>query len=464
MLKIKQFIGDKKFYKTTFAIILPIMIQQLFLSIAGYVDSLMINGYGGASTAAYDGVSAANKIMFVLNFIWIGFAATASIFVAQYYGAKNKEKVRESLRLSILMAIGIGIISFVLIHFAGNSIVNAYVSDPQRRQFGYDYLSYIKWGTVITAVNLAFANAFRSIKKPNISLIASISGIVVNLFFNYCFIFGHLGFPEMAAAGAALATVISRVVELLVFLVVTIFSKNEYINKNLFKEFKIEKDLVKKYVKKGGPVVFNEIMWSMGIVIYALLYTYGNDVWYNAYSISQNISDLFFIIFAGLGSGSAIIIGASLGKSDFEQAKLDGKRLIGLSIILGLIMGILMIALGPLVISMFKTSPTTTKLVMSILIVTAIFLVVYSFNSVCFFILRAGGDSLRAFILDQLPTYLIGIPIAALFGLNASNWGLSLALIFALTHLGDMVKIFMSIYFVKKGYWLVNITLKEQHI
>ena len=93
MLKIKQFIGDKKFYKTTFAIILPIMIQQLFLSIAGYVDSLMINGYGGASTAAYDGVSSANKIMFVLNFIWIGFAATASIFVAQYYGAKNKEKV-----------------------------------------------------------------------------------------------------------------------------------------------------------------------------------------------------------------------------------------------------------------------------------------------------------------------------------------------------------------------------------
>ena len=110
-MKLKKWIGDKKFYKMTFAIILPIMIQQLLLSVAGYIDSLMINGYGGASTAAYDGVSAANRLVFVLNFVWLGVAATASIFIAQYFGAKNEKKVKESLQLSLIVSIIIGIIS-----------------------------------------------------------------------------------------------------------------------------------------------------------------------------------------------------------------------------------------------------------------------------------------------------------------------------------------------------------------
>ena len=383
-MKLKEFFGDKKFYKLTFAIILPIMVQQLLLSVAGYIDSLMINGYGGSSTAAYDGVSAANRMVFVLNFIWLGFAITASIFIAQYYGAKNESKVKESLQLSLIVSVIIGIVSFFIIQLFGESIVNAYIQDPIRRQFGYDYLNYFKWGSVITAVNLTFASAFRSIKRPNVALYASLSGILVNVFLNYCLIFGKLGFPEMAASGAALATVISRVEETLVFIGVVIFSKNQFINKHIFVKFNITKDLTKQYFKKGIPVVLNEVLWSLGMVLFTLFYTYKNDVWYNAYAISQNISDLFFIIFSGLGNGSAVIIGNSLGKSDFEQAKKDGKRLMGLAIILGVAMGILMIATGPLIIKMFNTTASSRKLIMGILIVTGIFLTIYSYNSVCF--------------------------------------------------------------------------------
>ncbi len=461
MTKLKKWIGDKKFYKMTFAIILPIMIQQLLLSVAGYIDSLMINGYGGASTAAYDGVSAANRLVFVLNFVWLGVAATASIFIAQYFGAKNEKKVKESLQLSLIVSIIIGIISFFIIQFGGHAVVNAYIQGEERRQFGYDYLNYFKWGSVITAINLAFANAFRSIKRPKVALYASISGIVVNIFLNYCLIFGKLGFPEMAAGGAALATVISRVIETIVFIIVILVSKDIYFNKKLFSKWYFSKNLIKEYIKKGIPVVLNEVLWSLGITLFALFYTYHNDFWYNAYAISQNITDLFFIIFSGLGSGSAVIIGASLGRSDFKQAKEDGNKLMGLAVMLGIVMGILMVITGPFIISMFKTSKETRNLIMGILIVTAIFLAIYSYNSVCFFILRAGGDSLRAFLLDQLPTYLIGLPIAIIFGLNAKNWGISMVFIFSLSHLSDLSKVFLATHFVRKEQWLVNITLNQ---
>jgi len=203
------------------------------------------------------------------------------------------------------------------------------------------------------------------------------------------------------------------------------------------------------------------VLWSLGITLFALFYTYHNDFWYNAYAISQNITDLFFIIFSGLGSGSAVIIGASLGRSDFKQAKEDGNKLMGLAVMLGIVMGILMVITGPFIISMFKTSKETRNLIMGILIVTAIFLAIYSYNSVCFFILRAGGDSLRAFLLDQLPTYLIGLPIAIIFGLNAKNWGISMVFIFSLSHLSDLSKVFLATHFVRKEQWLVNITLNQ---
>lgn len=462
LTKLKQYIGDKKFYKMTFAIIIPIMLQQLLLSVAGYIDSLMINGYGTTS-AAYDGVSAANRLIFIFNFIWLGFAATASIFIAQFFGAKNKDKVRESFQLAIVNAIVIGFISFLFIHFLGNKIVDLYISDPISRQYGYDYLKIFKWGTIITAINLALANSFHSIEKPKIALFASMAGIITNCFLNYCLIFGKFGFPSLAAKGAALATILSRVIEFLVFLIILVINKFEYLNRSCFTHFKIRKNLLKEFFKKGTPIIVNELMWSLGISLFALFYTYKNDVWYNAYAISQNVTDLYFIIFAGLGNGSAVIIGASLGNDEFEKAKTDSKRLQGLAIIMGLIMGVLMVLTGPLVMKLFKTTTESEKMVKGIMIVTAIFLAIYSYNSICFFILRAGGDSLRAFLLDQLPTYLVGLPIAIILGLNATKLGLNLVTLFLATHAGDVCKIFVSTWFVRKEKWVVNITKLQNY-
>lgn len=461
-MKLKKYFGDKAFYKNTFAIIIPIMIQQLFLSIAGYIDSLMINGFD-VEHLAYNGVSAANRLISILSFVWLGCSTTASIFMAQYYGAKKEEKLKETLRLSIYVALIIGVISIFIVVFFGNTFVDSFIINSTSRQAGYDYLKWFAWGILITSVNMSFASAFRSIKRPKVALYCSIIGIIVNVILNYLLIYGHLGFPRLGASGAAIATVISRVFETIAFIIVIVFSKDNLF-KGSFKTLKVSKKLTIAYIKKGIPLVTNELLFSLGLVLYTKYYTYNNDLWYNAYANSQNISDLFFIIFNGLGTGTGVILGNSLGKNDFETAKVDAKRLKMLGILLGIFAGVLMMTCSSFIADLFNPTQETKKLVMQILFVTAVFVALYSYNSVNFFILRSGGDSLRAFILDQGPTYLIGIPLCAFLGVNASTYGLSLVVIFTITHVSDLIKIFLGNYFVKKEKWVINLTLIKKPI
>lgn len=457
----KKFFGDKNFYKSVFVLIIPIMVQQLFVSLAGYIDNIMINSFGG-NADAYNGVNAANRIMFVCNFIWLGVASTASIFIAQFFGADKPEKADESLRLGLITSVLFGIISYVAIELFGDRIVDAYIQSEVSRQYGYQYLDYIKHGSIITSVNIMIANAYRSVKLPKIALFSAIIGIVVNVILNYVLIFGHLGFASMGAAGAAIATVISRIVELVINILFLFIPSDAYF-RGLFSKLSISKDLFVDFVKRGVPLICNEILWSLGMVLLAMFYTYKNDIWYNAYSYSQNISDLFFIVFSGLGTGTAVFIGSSLGKGDFDTALKDAYHFKGLAIMMGASVGLLMLITAPYVSLLFNPTPEVKELTVGLLRITGIFTAVYCYCSVSFFTLRAGGDSLRAFILDQSPTYIISLPLAIVLGVNARDWGLSIITIYLITHIADIVKIILANYFFGKKKWLVNLTTKNSN-
>ena len=457
---LKKYIGTKIFYKQVFIIILPIMLQQLLMNLAGYVDNVMINSYGGNANA-YNGVNAANRFIFVCNFIFIGLAACASIFIAQYFGAKNKDKINESVRLGLIVSLIFGFLCFGAITLFGNNVVNLFVQSEDIRAYGYEYLRYIRYGVILSAIIVTFGTAFRSVGRPKVALINAIIGIVVNVFFNWCMIFGHLGFSPMGAKGAAIATDLSRVAELVGYVILILFEKKSWFY-GCFKKIRISLPLVREYIKRAIPLVFNELLFSIGAVLLARYCTYKNDTWYNAYAYAQNISELFFIVFAGLGNGTGIIIGSALGNDELDKALEYSFYFKGLAVMMGLIVGVLMIILAPLIAKLFNPSDEVYPLLMSILRITAICMAIYCYNSVCFFILRAGGDAVKAFILDQIPTYIISVPIAVIFGINASKLGIGLVAVYALTHIADFLKIFMANFFVSKKTWLVNITRRVE--
>ncbi len=451
----KKYIGDKKFYVTMLAFIFPIMLQQLFVSLAGYVDSLMVNSYGG-NALAYNGVSAANRLMFIITFVFGGIAATASIFFAQFIGAKKIEETKQSLRLSLLITIVFTFIFTIVIEVFGHNVVDMFIKNEISRAYGYKYLYYIKYSLFFIGANVCLATLFRTIGKPSVSMIAGFSGIFVNIILNYFLIFGNCGFRELGASGAAIGTLASKVMEFIILLVFIFYSKNEVFN--VFKGFKISSSLYKSFIKKGIPLVANELMWSMGIVLFAKFYTYNNDDWYNAYAYSQTISDLFFVIFAGLGAATAVFIGKYLGEGNFEKAKEEFHKIKFLAVIMGVCGALLMVGLSPLIIKVFNPSKETTKLVLTILSFTALFIPIFVISSINFFTLRAGGASTSAFIVDQFPSYCVGLPIAIILGMNATKLNINVVHIYVISHFSDFVKLFMGSYFVKKGDWLVNIT------
>lgn len=452
----KKYIANKQFYKNVLILVLPIVIQSLFVAISGYIDSLMINSYNGNSLA-YNGVSAANRLMFIINSTFNGLGAVASVFIAQFIGAENKKSVQESFRFSLLVAVILGFIATIVIILFGNNVVDSFIQNSESRKYGYDYLSYIKYSIIIIGINMVFASLFRNIKRPNIPLIAGIAGILCNIFLNYCLIFGNLGFPKLGASGAAMGTLASKIVEFIILLIVFLNTKDDIV-KGTFKSLRISKRLSLDYIKKGIPLILNEIMWASGMILTAKFLTYHNDFWYNAYSYSQNITDLFYVIFQGLATGVAVFIGTTLGESNFDKAKRELYWFKGLGFVLGVVVAIIMMLLSPLIILLFKPDYEMKILVIKLLAVTAIFLVLYCICAINFFTLRAGGDTIRAFIVDQGPTYIIGLPILIVLGINASKWNLDIITIFVIFHIADIIKYFLGNYFLSKNKWLKNIT------
>lgn len=457
-----KYIASKKFYKETFKLIIPIMIQQLFVSIAMYIDNIMVNSFG-QNGLAYTGLSGANRIMFIFNYFFLGLSAAASIFIAQYFGAKDKEKVHEATRMSFYAAIIFGVIGSGLLLAFGDFGIGCFVQNKVSRSYGFDYIKIIAFGLPILSLNVAFSSSFRSIKKSRYPMYIGLFGILLNIFLNWCMIFGNLNFPVLGVKGAAYATLISKFVEIIIYIIIILVDKKLFIY-GVFSKLKVSTTLLVKYIKKGTPICVNELLFSFGLMLFALFYTYKNDMWFSAYSYSQNISDLFLVIIEGIGSGCAIIIGGLLGSSKYQEAKDAYRYFKALGVFMGLVVGGLMALSAPLTVKMFSLTGEIKNITIQILLVQSIFVFAYLYCSVNFFTLRAGGDTKRAFLSDQIPTYLIGIPLVAFLGLNASAFSLSLPIIFTITHICDLSKVVAGDIFIKQGAWVENLTVDKVKI
>ncbi|MGI6360018.1 MAG: MATE family efflux transporter [Acholeplasmatales bacterium] len=461
--KLKNYIGTKAFYKTAFAIIIPVVIQQMILSIAGFVDNFMINGY---SVNAYAGVSTANRFMFIVNFFWIGLTAAISIFVSQYYGAKDKKNIIGTFQLGLLLAVTVSLISTVVIIFTGPLLIKSFLplDEPNQLasvQFGIDYVTVIGYGAIFFLLPFMISVFFRSTGRPKVPLVAGIIGIIVNVSLNYVLIYGHFGFPEMGATGAALATVISKIVELVVLIIFAVFFSNEKYVREIFKKPVITGRLVSMYFKKGIPIIANEVLWAFGMVLFAKYITSGVYEWVTAYGYSQTATDIFFVYYSGMGTASGILIGQALGENDFEKAKDHLKKLRGIMMITNIVVIILIATLSPAILLFLTPINDLYWLAYKIILVNLIFIIIYGYNAVSYYALRAGGDTVRSFLVDQLPTYLVGVPTVMILSKFRHELHIDILIIFLASKASDIFKLYLSISFIKKGVWLKNLTIDD---
>ena len=274
----KKFIGDRKFYMMVLAVAVPIMLQNGITNFVSLLDNIMIGRIG---TEQMSGAAIVNQLIFVYNLCIFGGVSGAGIFTAQYFGQKDHEGVRQTLRYKLWMAVILTALTIVLFLTAGDSLISMYLrGEGTAREirdtlvYGKQYLWIMLLGLPAFMMVQVYASTLRECGETVLPMKAGIVAVLINLTFNYFLIYGKFGFPELGVRGAAVATVLSRYVEACIVLTWThMHTEKNIFAKGLYSTLKVPANLTKKILIKGTPLLLNETLWAAGVAMLTLCFS-----------------------------------------------------------------------------------------------------------------------------------------------------------------------------------------------
>jgi len=458
-----KFIGDSKFYKRVMMIAVPIMIQNGITNFVSLLDNLMVGSLG---TEQMSGAAIVNQLMFVVYLCFFGAMSGAGIFTAQYFGKKDNDGVRDTFRYKIWINLVITTMATCILLCGGELLINMYLKGESEGidavatlNYGMEYLRIILIGLPAFAVVQIYASTLRECGKTIVPMMAGILAVFVNLVLNYVLIFGNFGAPELGVAGAAIATVISRYVEML-FVVIwthTRRKENEYII-GMYKTLKVPMTQVINITKKGLPLLVNETMWSVGVALVAMCYSIRGLSVVPAHNISNTVSSLFNVVFLAMGDAVAIMVGQLLGANKMKEARDEDNKLIAFAVMCALGMGTLMFIVAPLIPELYNTDVQTKELAKHFLMLCAVFMPQNAFLHATYFTLRSGGKTIVTFLFDSVFICCVSVPVA--FALSSFT-NINIVWVFALVQMADWIKCIIGFVLVKKGVWMNNIVSNE---
>ena len=444
---------DKTFMKGMLAIAVPVAVQNLISSSVNMIDTLMISSLGQASIAA---VGLANQVFFLYILITFGINSGSSIFIAQFWGKEDIPSIKKVMGLAITLSTIAGTIFTVAAFFFPGQIMGILINEPEVVSIGADYLRIVSLSYTITAVSFAFSISLRTTGRPNVPLKVSIISFFTNTALNYIFIFGKFGFEPMGVKGAALGTLIARIIEILLILY-AIYGTKSILAASLKELMSWHKDFLKKYIETTYPVVLTEGFWALGQVLYAMAYARIGEEATAAVQLTNTIQNLFFVVVRGLANACNIMVGAKIGGGDEDTAYDYAIRFIALSTISGLALGVVMALTPDLVLKLFKgLDPNLYNTSKSLLIVLGVTFVIRVYNTIAIVgVLRAGGDTKIAMRIDLGTVWIIGVPLAFIGALVLK---LPIHQLVLLVTLEEVVKALVGIPIIKSGKWIKNLT------
>ena len=453
------FIGDKAFYKMLMGISLPIMLQNGLTNLVSLLDNMMV---GAVGTEQMSGVSIVNQLLFVFNLCIFGGLGGAGIFTAQFYGKKDHEGVRHTFRFKLLLAMILFAIGLGVLLLFGDSLINLYLHDGSNSgdiaataAYGRDYLLVMLWGLLPFALKECYAGTLRESGETVLPMKAGITAILVNLVLNWVFIFGNLGAPAMGVAGAALATVISRVVECLIVMLWTHrHTERAPFIIGAYKSLYIPASLTKQIFLRGMPLLANEFLWSAGVATLNQCYSVRGLAVVAAQNISSTIANLFCVIWMSFGTSVSIIVGQQLGANEFDRAKSSVKRIMAFSIAVSLLGTLLLLVAAPLFPMLYNTTEEVRTIATGMLVIVAFYAPMQAFLHTTYFTLRSGGKTVITFIFDSVYLWVISVPLARLL---TDGTALPILIIYAACQYIDILKCALGFWMVKRGMWIHNI-------
>ena len=448
---IKEVFEDKSFLRKIISIAIPIAFQNLLNTTLNLIDTMMIGSLGQSTIAA---VGLANKVFFVFSLLLFGIVSGSSILTAQYYGKKDIKSIRRVLGIALILGL-LGSLLFVAAGvFIPENVMRVFTVSENTIITGAEYLRVVALSYPLTAVTMCYISVLRSTNRVKAPVLISIISILVNVVLNYTFIYGHFGFSAMGVSGAAIATVIARLVECSLILTIVYKVKGPAAAK--IKELiDFNKEFIKKFFETVSPVIANEFMWGLGVTMYALVYGRMGDGAVASITITQNVEQICVVIFQGLSASTAVILGNELGANKLKKAERHARSIFVIQMVMTIVMAVICILIRKPLINLFAVDGEVADNITKCLNVFICYMPFRMFNLINIVgVLRSGGDTKAALILDITGVWLVGIPMAFLGGIV---FKLPIYYVYGMITFEELYKFIFGFRRYKKKLWVKNI-------
>lgn len=446
---------DKNFYKLIVSIAIPIGFQNLITFAISMMDTLMLGALGEVPLSA---ATIANNLFFVLTLLMFGLAGGSNVMIAQFWGKNDVKMIHKIMAIMYRCCLVLTFIFIGIAVFLPKQVMAIFTTDVDVIVLGAQYLQIVAIGYLFYTITNCTIMVLRAVQTVKISMIVYGVSLVVNTFFNWVFIFGKLGMPALGVQGAALATSLARVCEFTV-LIIFMWKYETKLCLKLKDLIHTDITLIRRYFKNTAPVVFNELLWSIGSTMIGVVVGHLGTQVVAANSINTVIFQLVTVFIFGIGNASATIIGNTIGEGDLEKTKEYARTIVMLSIVLGILSGIITYFISPFIINLYNVAEQTKVIAMEIATITAFIMVFKSLSvNTMVGVLRGGGDTQFVFINDLIFMWLFAVP----FGFMAAFWwNLSIPMIFLILKSDEILKVISSSIRIKSGKWIRDVTSIE---
>ena len=445
---------DQRYLKTLVSLAAPIMIQQLFMSGLGMVDAMLVGQLGDTSIAA---VALAGQVLFLLSLLYFGLSSGSAIFISQFWGKEDVQSIRKVFGLNLMLNGALGIIFTLLAQLIPTQILGLFTTDPQVIALGSKYLQLYSLGYVFNGLSYGIYVMLRSTESVKIPMLVGAFALSINTMLGYGLIFGKAGLPVMGIQGAALAYIISRVIELAIIVAITRFKRPYNL---ILPEFRIDPVLLKRYISTAFPVAVNELIWALGITAFNAIYAHISTEAITATNISGTIENLAFVPFLGLGTATAIMVGKKIGAGETEEAYRYGKKSLVISVIMAVVICATILLSKGFILDIYKISAAARFNAHLVITILAFAIIVKTSNfALIVGTMRAGGDTRYILMVEFGTMWLYGVPAALI---SAHIFHLPVYYVAVVIYIEELIKLFFILRRFFSKHWIHNLAAASE--
>lgn len=455
MEKERFFTRDRSFYRALFHLMIIVALQNLVAYSVNMADNIMLGSY---NQVALSGAATVNQIFFIVQQLTLSIGEALVVLGAQYWGQKRLDPIRRLSGIALKLGLICGVIIFIACTVAPEQILYIFSNDPQIVAAGEAYLSIIKYTFILFIITNVLMAALRCVETVNISFYISVVSLIVNVAINYCLIFGRFGFPELGIHGAAIGTLVARIIELTIVLLFLLLKDKKL---KLFKSnfLKFDGLLRKDYVKVAVPVILSQVLWAVSVPMQTAILGHMSSDAIAANSVATTFYQYLKVIVVAMASATAVMIGSSVGKGDMKRIRSDARTIEVIDLMIGIVLGIVLFALRKPLLNQYNLTDSATTLAIQLIVVLSFVMVGMSYQMpVSMGIIRGGGDAKFTMVMNMVSTWAIVIPLSFM---SAFWWKWPVVAVVIVIQSDQIFKCLPTFIHTRSYRWITKLTRKD---